>query len=374
MRRAQLLSPRQRSYEAAEWAAQATSLSDTAPGRSMTMTSALHFAVSNGNARATRALLRAGADPQAPQASPGRVCRRRAGRGNTPLHVASEKGHAVLVELLLDAGADPNVINEQNDTPLHCGSANGHADVVTALLQGGAWFNVENNKRQVPREVAGAAFSASNRARARRQVLAAFKAFARHRSASTSGGSDDAEIDGVSAPAGSQQGVAADHDVNELSWRVQARRTWKLAASVPVGVRELIVDHHISLFRRLSELDAAHSGTLDAAELQRGIEMLGLGLTEPELERLVGAAVLGSSGEIDYRHFIEQFVHLAQTEAELRAVEADADAEVEMTRGRALSSGFSTDDAATSSLSSSDMASPVDDGTEELQGVQGLSA
>jgi hypothetical protein len=45
-----------------------------------------------------------------------------------------------------------------------------------------------------------------------------------------------------------------------------------------------------------------------------------------------------------------------------------------MTRGRALSSGFSTDDAATSSLSSSDMASPVDDGTEELQGVQGLSA
>ena len=42
-----------------------TSISYVAPGRSMTMSGALHFACANGNARAVRALLRAGSDPEA---------------------------------------------------------------------------------------------------------------------------------------------------------------------------------------------------------------------------------------------------------------------------------------------------------------------
>ena len=127
-----------------------TSISYVMPGKAMTMRGALHFAVANGNARAVRALLRAGSDPESVLDK----------AGNTALHVAAQNGQSVLVDLLLDAGADPNVVNGINDTPLHVGAANGHADVVTALLQGGAWYNVENAKGKVAREVAGTAFAA----------------------------------------------------------------------------------------------------------------------------------------------------------------------------------------------------------------------
>ena len=132
----------------------------------------LHQAISNGNTRAVRALLRAGADPQVTDPR---------NAANTPLHVAAEKGQTTVIELLLDAGADPNVVNRSGDTPLHAGAAHGHADVVTALLQGGAWFNVENSQGKVAREVSGVAFAASSRGRPQKRVLEAFKSFARYR-------------------------------------------------------------------------------------------------------------------------------------------------------------------------------------------------
>jgi hypothetical protein len=239
-----------------------------APGNAMTMATALHFATANGNARAVRSLLRTGADPQV--ADPRNS-------SNTPLHIAAQKGQTALVELLLDAGADPNVINRSNDTPLHAASANGHADVIAALLQGGAWFNVENTKgkvrcpfvpsakridrssirlHQVPREVAGLAFSSSNRGGARKRVLASFKSYARYKTPESRAASVNTP---PTVPVASQP---------------TGRRG--MISSVPPALAFWVARNSESLLETFEAFDSAGEGAVPLTALQRGLQSLGL--------------------------------------------------------------------------------------------------
>jgi|EP01046_Picozoa_sp_COSAG06_P001705 hypothetical protein len=299
-----------------------TSISYVAPGKSMTMSGALHFACANGNARAVRALLRAGSDPEAVLDK----------AGNTALHVAAQKGQSALIELLLDAGADPNVVNSINDTPLHVGAANGHADVVTALLQGGAWFNVENSKGKVAREVAGTVFAASSRVAPKKRVLKAFKAYARNR---TSSSRDSASEDSAPAPAAQAQPAAAYEPAPPSplppAQQPSLLQAQQLAISVAAELRHIFVRHNVSLISAFEMLDTNGDGIINADELSQALRALQIELTESEMQSVMAVADNEMKGGIDYREFVSQFVLLAQQEAAQQAAEADADREVAQT-------------------------------------------
>jgi hypothetical protein len=90
---------------------------------------ALHLAAFFGGPETVRALLEAGADPDADAENPLRV---------RPLHSAVASRDAQSVWLLLDAGADPNVRQQGGYTPLHGAAHAGEADIVRMLLQHGA--------------------------------------------------------------------------------------------------------------------------------------------------------------------------------------------------------------------------------------------
>ncbi len=85
-------------------------------------------AAMNGDVEAVRALLRQGADANAPQ-----------GDGLTAIHWAAEKGIAELAEILIYAGANVRSVTRNGGyTPLHLAARGGHAPVVETLLGAGA--------------------------------------------------------------------------------------------------------------------------------------------------------------------------------------------------------------------------------------------
>jgi uncharacterized protein len=90
---------------------------------------ALHLAAFFGGAEAVRALLAAGADPDADAENPLRVF---------PLHSAVAARDREAVAALLDAGADPNVTQRGGFTPLHGAAHAGDAEIVALLLAHGA--------------------------------------------------------------------------------------------------------------------------------------------------------------------------------------------------------------------------------------------
>jgi hypothetical protein len=55
-----------------------------------------------------------------------------------PLHIASRCGFVAIVRALLKAGADPNAVNADGETALHLASRLGHTAIVLDLLQAGA--------------------------------------------------------------------------------------------------------------------------------------------------------------------------------------------------------------------------------------------
>ena len=78
-------------------------------------------------ATVVRALLRQGADVNAPQPD-----------GATALHWAAYWDEFAMATELLGAGADPNAVNEYGVTPLVLAATNGSEPMITALLQAGA--------------------------------------------------------------------------------------------------------------------------------------------------------------------------------------------------------------------------------------------
>jgi hypothetical protein len=89
----------------------------------------LHLAAFFGGARAVRALLAAGAAPDADADNPLRV---------RPLHSAVAAHDRESVQALLEAGADPNVRQQGGFTPLHGAAHAGDAEIVRLLLDHGA--------------------------------------------------------------------------------------------------------------------------------------------------------------------------------------------------------------------------------------------
>lgn len=87
----------------------------------------LHSAVAQGSVAAVKALLAAGADPNARQQG-----------GFTPLLVASARGQLEIVKLLVLNGADPNAANDAGATPLTLAHARRHTDIVGFLTSKGA--------------------------------------------------------------------------------------------------------------------------------------------------------------------------------------------------------------------------------------------
>ena len=90
---------------------------------------ALHLAAFFGGAETVRALLAAGADPDADAENPRRV---------RPLHSAVASRDRESAAALLEAGADPNVRQQGGFTPLHGAAHAGDAEMVKLLLAHGA--------------------------------------------------------------------------------------------------------------------------------------------------------------------------------------------------------------------------------------------
>jgi ankyrin repeat protein len=90
---------------------------------------ALHLAAFFGGAETVRALLAAGADPDADADNPLRV---------RPLHSAVASRDRESVAALLEAGADPDVRQQGGFTPLHGAAYAGDAEMVRLLLAHGA--------------------------------------------------------------------------------------------------------------------------------------------------------------------------------------------------------------------------------------------
>ncbi|PZN30895.1 MAG: hypothetical protein DIU71_11195, partial [Proteobacteria bacterium] len=93
-------------------------------------TSALHYAVYNGDVELVKRLIRARADVNA-----------RNDYGATPLAVAAESGNAAIIELLLKAGADVESPNAEGQTALMVVARTGNVEAARLLLRQGADVN-----------------------------------------------------------------------------------------------------------------------------------------------------------------------------------------------------------------------------------------
>jgi ankyrin repeat protein len=87
----------------------------------------LHAAVAQRSLDSVKALLAAGADPNARQQG-----------GFTPLLAAAAKGYLEIVKLLVINGADPNGTNDAGASPLTLAQARRHKDVIEFLVSKGA--------------------------------------------------------------------------------------------------------------------------------------------------------------------------------------------------------------------------------------------
>ena len=88
---------------------------------------ALHAATAKRNAKMVEKLLRAGADPNQPQAD-----------GFTPLHVAAMHGDTAIVGLLLLFGADPRQANAKGEDAIVHANNGGHGWLAERLARVGA--------------------------------------------------------------------------------------------------------------------------------------------------------------------------------------------------------------------------------------------
>ncbi len=106
----------------------------------------LHLAAFFGGAGAVRALLAAGADPDADDANPFHV---------RPLHSAVSVRDEDATRALLEAGADPDVRQQRGYTPLHGAAHNDYVELVELLLAHGADASLETDDGQTAADMAG---------------------------------------------------------------------------------------------------------------------------------------------------------------------------------------------------------------------------
>jgi ankyrin repeat protein len=99
----------------------------------------LHEAVKAGDIDATKAFLRAGADPNTQDAN-----------GVTPLHVAAAHGSVKLAKLLIENGGDVNFLIKEGGTPLMAASACHKPLLVELLLSKGANPNKKGHDDRFP--------------------------------------------------------------------------------------------------------------------------------------------------------------------------------------------------------------------------------
>ena len=88
-----------------------------AAARNALKVQAIHAAVASKNLEIVRAVLEAGADPNAAQQ-----------QGFRPIHEAGNHGNRDLAELLLRYGADPSLKNDEGKTAISIAREKGHAD------------------------------------------------------------------------------------------------------------------------------------------------------------------------------------------------------------------------------------------------------
>ncbi len=103
---------------------------------------------SNADPDVVRALIEAGADIDAPSGESYR-------QGNTPLHYAAENPNPAVAAVLLDAGADVNARSARGRTPLHMAAA-GASDpaVIELLVETGADVNALDAEGRAPLHIA----------------------------------------------------------------------------------------------------------------------------------------------------------------------------------------------------------------------------
>ena len=106
---------------------------------------ALHFAAFFGQPEAARLLLERGADVHAVSPTFGDV---------TPLHSAAAAPSLEIVRALLAAGADPRARQASDFTALHSAAQNGDPELAQALLDAGADPEAETDDGRTPRSIA----------------------------------------------------------------------------------------------------------------------------------------------------------------------------------------------------------------------------
>jgi len=76
--------------------------------------------------------------------------------GDTPLHVLIGRKNTGGAKALIEAGADPNAIGDMGETPLHVAVERALPTVVEALLIAGADADIRSEFGKTPREMANA--------------------------------------------------------------------------------------------------------------------------------------------------------------------------------------------------------------------------